>query len=85
MSQRSYPQLQLHQLYVGLVNGDCFGFFRLIYVQYLCVKKSELPSIEAVKLTFLFLSRGDFFEMDVIYSTFEHIYKNILFPIHHLI
>ena len=32
-------------------------------------------TIDTVSLRFLYLSRGDFFEIDVFYSTFEHIFK----------
>ena len=48
MSQRHYPQPQLH---VGLVIADLFGYFRPILCSNVC-KEVGPQSIETVKLRF---------------------------------
>ena len=79
MSQRPYPQLQLH---LGLVFVDSFEFFGRFMCNNMC-KEFETQSIETVKVSFLYLSRGDFLKIRVFYSIFEHICKNLLFSYLH--
>ena len=80
MSQRPFPQRQLQ---VGLVNAVLFGYFW----PFLCNNVRQdvgTQSLETVKVRlFLFFSRGDFLEINVFSSVFEHICKNLLFSFLH--
>ena len=69
MFQSPHIQPQLH---VGLVLADSFGSFRPV-----CVKLCVLGSRNSVSRKrqiefFLYLSLGDFLEIDDFYSIFEH-------------
>ena len=70
MSQRAYPQPQVR---VGLVIAHLFGSLRPIYGQY-CASRSWNSVYRNRQIeVLLYLSRGDFLKIVVLYSVSEKI------------